>query len=59
MDYEPYRWVLEEHKLSSRPPALSAIVLLAFAIGAGLAYGSTIPPGLRPWMINLLYPPLV
>jgi hypothetical protein len=32
MDDEPYRWVLEEHKLSSRPPALSAIVLLAFVI---------------------------
>jgi hypothetical protein len=58
MDDEPYRQVLEERRRLGRRPVLSAIVLLLLGIVLGLIYGSTIPPGLRPWMINLLYPPL-
>jgi hypothetical protein len=52
MDEQPYRQVLEEH----RRPVRSAIALLLLAIVLGLIYGSTIPQGLRPWMIELLYP---
>jgi hypothetical protein len=58
MDNEPYQQVLEEHRRPRRRAVLSAIALLLLGIVLGLIYGSTIPPGLRPWMINLLYPPL-
>lgn len=58
MDDEPYRQVLEERRRAGRRPVLSAIMLLLLGVVLGLIYGSTIPPGLRPWMINLLYPPL-
>jgi hypothetical protein len=57
MNDEPYRQTLEEHRRRGRHPALSAIALLLLVIVLGLIYGSTIPPGLRPWMHNLLYPP--
>jgi hypothetical protein len=58
MDEEPYRQVLEEHRRPGRRPVLAAIALLLLAIVLGLIYGSTIPQGLRPWMVELLYPPL-
>ena len=57
MDDEPYQEVVEGHRHSGRRTVPSAIMLLLFVIVLGLSYGSTIPPGLRPWMINLLYPP--
>jgi hypothetical protein len=57
MNDEPYRQLVEEHRRPGRRPVQSAIVLLLLVFVLGLIYGSTIPPGLRPWMINLLYPP--
>jgi hypothetical protein len=56
MDDEPHRQVTEDRR-PGRRPVLSAIVLLLLVIVLGLIYGSTIPPGLRPWMHDLLYPP--
>ena len=59
MDEEPYRQVLEEHGRPGRCPVRAAIALLLLAIVLALIYGSTIPTGgLRPWMIELLYPSL-
>jgi hypothetical protein len=57
MHGEPYQQVVEGHWRPGRRPVLSAFMLLLFVIVLGLIYGSTIPSGLRPWMINLLYPP--
>lgn len=58
MDDEPYQQVVKGHRRPEHRPVLSAIMLLLLVIVFGLIYGSTIPPGLRPWMMNLLYPPL-
>ena len=58
MDEESYQQVLEERRRPGRRALLAAIALLLLAIVLGLIYGSTIPQGLRPWMIELLYPSL-